>query len=107
MPQLANYSSKSEQRLDDSLADLPSLSDREQVIHNYMHRAKEMATALGLPEYSTNLQDVALDMLLLHNYDVDKAMNALSTVDKKAFKEPELSSAELKKFEDVGNKVWL
>jgi hypothetical protein len=100
LPQPAEQTSTSERGLDDTFADPLSTPAREQAIHDYMARAKRMAKSLGLPELSTNLQDVALDMLRIHNYDADKALKALSTVDKKVFKEPELSPAELKKFED-------
>jgi len=85
---------------DDSGSELSNTSAREQLVHNYMARAKQMAKPLGLPELSTNLLDVALNMLQINDYDPEKALHALSLVDKKAFKEPELSPAELKKFED-------
>lgn len=76
------------------------LESREQIIDDYMARAKQLAKPLGLPEFSTNLLDVAINMLQIHHFDTEKALEALRTVDKAAFKEPELSPAEVKKFED-------
>ncbi|TAQ89792.1 hypothetical protein B7494_g1901 [Chlorociboria aeruginascens] len=73
---------------------------REQIIGNYMIRAHGLAKSLGLPELSTNLLDVALETLQQNSYDVEKALQVLAMKDKKAFKEPELSTTELKKFED-------
>jgi hypothetical protein len=73
---------------------------REQLVFDYMCRAARMAKSLGLPDLSTNLLDVALQMLVSHEYNVEKALDALAKADRKIFKEPELSPPELKKFED-------
>lgn len=74
---------------------------REQFIFSYMaYVAKNLPRAFGLPVLSTNLLDVALQILQSNNYNVEKAVEALSKVDKAIFKEPEPSAAELKKFED-------
>ncbi|KAL2064982.1 hypothetical protein VTL71DRAFT_4122 [Oculimacula yallundae] len=73
---------------------------REQMIFDYMGRAAQHARPLGLPDLSTNLLDVALHTLHLNGYDVDRALHTLSQTDKRAFKEPDLSPQELKKFED-------
>ena len=75
-------------------------SAREQLVFDYMGRAARMARTLGLPDLSTNLLDVALQLLVSHGYDVEKALEALTKADRKVFKEPELSALELKKFED-------
>jgi hypothetical protein len=75
-------------------------SSREQLIIDYMERVKKLAKPLGLPELSTNLLDVGLEMLHANGYNPESALEAVSTVDRKAFKEPELSPAELKRFED-------
>jgi hypothetical protein len=85
---------------DDSGPDHLSVEDREQMVTDYMERAKKLAKPLGLPLLSTNLLDVALDILRLSAYDPEKALEMLSVADRKLFKEPELSPAELKKFED-------
>ncbi|PVH88375.1 hypothetical protein DL98DRAFT_478246 [Cadophora sp. DSE1049] len=73
---------------------------REQMIFDYMGRAAQLARPLGLPDLSTNLLDVALHTLHLNGYDVEKALHVLSQTDRRAFKEPDLSPQELKKFED-------
>jgi hypothetical protein len=85
---------------DDSGSDHLTIEEREQMVTDYMDRAKKMAKPLGLPPLSTNLLDVALDMLRVSGYHPEKALEMLSVADKKLFKEPELSPAELKKFED-------
>lgn len=99
-PELGEPTGTIERGSDESSSEQMGVSDRDEIIHCYMTRAKGMAKSLGLPELSTNLLDVALDMLRSHEYDTEKALVALSNVDKKVFKEPELSPAELKKFED-------
>ncbi|KUJ22242.1 uncharacterized protein LY89DRAFT_574599 [Mollisia scopiformis] len=74
---------------------------REGHIFNYMaYVGGNMPRALGLPALSTNLLDVALETLHANKYDVDKAIESLSKSDKAVFKEPALSTTELKKFED-------
>jgi hypothetical protein len=75
-------------------------STREQLVSNYMARAKILAKPLGLPELSTNLLDIAIQKLHASGYNPEKALEALIATDRKEFKEPELSPAELKKFED-------
>jgi hypothetical protein len=77
-----------------------SIEEREKIVDDYMERAKKLAKPLGLPLLSTNLLDVALDMLRISGYNPDKALDMLAVANKKLFKEPELSPAELKKFED-------
>lgn len=89
-----------ERGADDSGSDHLRMEEREQVVADYMERAKKFAKPLGLPLLSTNLLDVALDMLRLSAYNPEKALEMLSKADKKLFKEPDLSPAELKKFED-------
>lgn len=66
----------------------------------YMEQAKGMAAELGLPELSTNLADVALHTFLRKACDSDRALKALAATEKKEFKEPLPTPAELKKFEE-------
>jgi len=73
---------------------------RDQVVFGYMARAAQSALSLGLPKFSTNLLDVALETLYANNFDCDAAIHALTQMDKKVFKEPDPTPAELKKFED-------
>ena len=97
---LPEVGESSERGNDDSGSDHLSIHEREQIVSDYMECAKKLAKPLGLPPLSTNLLDVALDMLRISEYDPEKALEMLSVADKKLFKEPELSPAELKKFED-------
>ncbi|KAL2270128.1 hypothetical protein VTJ83DRAFT_2312 [Remersonia thermophila] len=70
-------------------------------IDAYMSKARKLAVPLGLPPQSTNLQDVARDLLFRHSFDADKALAELRKVPKAEFKEPELTPAEQKKFEEA------
>lgn len=80
----------------------PSASARspEEVVDDYMVRAKEFAGVIGVPEYSVNFIDKALTIYRSVNYDAEAALRELSKVQKKDLKEPELTPAEVKKFED-------
>lgn len=73
-------------------------------IDEYMDKARSMWKSLGVPERSTNLEDVARDLLFKNNYNPEKALQALAKTDKQEFKEPDLSPAEQKKFEDAVSK---
>jgi hypothetical protein len=73
---------------------------REQLVYDYIGRAAKLARPLGLPDLSTNLLDVALQVLLSNGYDAEKSLDELSKADKRIFKEPDLSGPEVKKFED-------
>jgi hypothetical protein len=71
-----------------------------EALDDYMDVARSMAISLGLPRYSTNLQDVARDLLFRNDFDPEKALKELSEVPKSVFNEPELTPAEQKKFEE-------
>ncbi|KAL8935062.1 MAG: hypothetical protein Q9211_004905 [Gyalolechia sp. 1 TL-2023] len=74
---------------------------REKVIEEYMTHAKAKAFHLGVEEYSTNFLDKALELLYKENFNVQRALMALSSVQKRAdLNEPELTKEELKRFED-------
>lgn len=77
-----------------------SSEDTAREAQAYMKQAAGLGKSLGLPERSTNLQDVALQTLFQKDYDTDKAMKALVVTDKAVFKEPAPTPAELKKFEE-------
>lgn len=70
-------------------------------IDDYMDKARAMWEALGVPKRSTNLEDVARDLLYKNRYNADQALEQLAKTEKAAFKEPDLTSAELKKFEEA------
>ncbi|KAI0176299.1 hypothetical protein GGR52DRAFT_354420 [Hypoxylon sp. FL1284] len=73
-------------------------------------RAKLIST-FNLPKESTNARDVPVNTLFKNDYDLAKAQKALTKVDRSIFKEPELSAAELKKFEEgvakYGSELYL
>ncbi|ROV91264.1 hypothetical protein VSDG_07799 [Cytospora chrysosperma] len=73
-------------------------------IDDYMDKARTMTKQLGVPDHCTNLEDIARDLLYKNNYDAEKSLQQLAKVDKSAFKEPELSAAEQKKFEEAVGK---
>lgn len=76
-----------------------TLSDS--TLKEYTANSMAMADALGVPENSTNLQNIALVTLYSHDFDVEKSLDALSKTDLDAFKEPNLTAAEQKKFEEA------
>lgn len=80
---------------DDNIAEVSG-----EAIDNYMEDAKAMSQSLGLPLRSTNLQDVARDLLFKHDFDFERALRELPRVDKAVFREPELTAAEQKRFEE-------
>ncbi|RKF63454.1 putative bah domain-containing protein [Erysiphe neolycopersici] len=86
--------------LGDRNPDEVTVAERERYIFDYMEQAVRLAKPLGLPPLSTNLLDIALEILHSNSYDSEKALDALSKADRKIFKEPMLSPAEIKKFED-------
>ncbi|KAL2136038.1 hypothetical protein VTI74DRAFT_5774 [Chaetomium olivicolor] len=69
-------------------------------VDDYMATARTMAVSLGLPPHSTNLQDVARDLLFKNGFDPKKALEDLAKTPKSEFKEPELTPLEQKKFEE-------
>ncbi|KAI0555342.1 hypothetical protein F4679DRAFT_578728 [Xylaria curta] len=76
-------------------------SSSDSRINNYIRSAKaKIVPVLGLPKESTNFLDVAVNTLFKHDYRTDAALRALDRTEKSAFKEPELSTTEIKKFEE-------
>ena len=73
---------------------------REEYVDHYLHRAKVMAVDLGLPVQSTNLQDVALEILCFNRYNAEAALSVLPLITRRIFKEPDLTPLEVKKFEE-------
>lgn len=89
-----------ERGMGDSVLDRMTITQREKLVSDYISRVKVLAEPLGLPKYSTNLLDVALNLLRKAEYNVEDALTELKMLEKKDFKEPDLSAAEMKKFED-------
>ncbi|KAK4244810.1 hypothetical protein C7999DRAFT_34848 [Corynascus novoguineensis] len=77
------------------------VSMSSEALDDYMNTARSMAVSLGLPPRSTNLQDVARDLLFRNGFDPKKALAELVKVPKADFGEPELTPAEQKKFEEA------
>ena len=100
LPEAGEISTEREEGDDHSGSEYANTSSREQLVHAYMTRVGKLAKPLGLPELSTNLLDVALVTLRSNGYNVEKSLHALLTMEKAVFKEPDLSPAELKRFED-------
>ena len=79
----------------------PEPENREEVVDNYMRRARLLAKDVGVKDFSTNFLDKALQLLMEHSYDMEPALQQLKKMNKvKDLREPELTKDELKKFED-------
>ncbi|KAL2017487.1 hypothetical protein VTK56DRAFT_2029 [Thermocarpiscus australiensis] len=76
------------------------VSMSSEALDEYMNTARSMAGSLGLPPRSTNLQDVARDVLFRNGFDPERALQELAKLPKSEFKEPELTPAEQKRFEE-------
>ncbi|KAL8817786.1 MAG: hypothetical protein Q9223_003447 [Gallowayella weberi] len=82
-------------------SDVLDPSQRERVIDEYMTHAKAKAFHLGVEEFSTNFLDKALELLYKENFNVQRALSSLSSLQKRVdLKEPELTKEELKRFEE-------
>lgn len=68
---------------------------------SYMDKATTMWSEVGVPERSTNLQDVAANTLFHTKFNTKRALGVLKETEKAAFKEPSLTPQELKKFEEA------
>jgi hypothetical protein len=81
--------------------DLVDEETRIRIVHEYVIKVIQQVSPLyHLPYMSTNLLDVAVEVLRSNSYDTEKALEAMKHVDKKTFKEPNPTAQELKKFED-------
>ncbi|RDA89200.1 hypothetical protein CP532_0593, partial [Ophiocordyceps camponoti-leonardi (nom. inval.)] len=69
-------------------------------MRDYDDKTQAMAKKLGLPARSTNLRDAALQTLFHHDYDVSEALKAVPEIQREAFKEPNPTATEVKKFEE-------
>ncbi|KID91186.1 Bromo adjacent protein [Metarhizium guizhouense ARSEF 977] len=78
----------------------PSDTVSDDDIVGYMTKAQGMAKRFNIPERSTNLQDVALETLFRNDYDPAAALKALPDTKRDSFKEPTLTPAENRKFEE-------
>jgi hypothetical protein len=73
-------------------------------IDDYMTKASKMGKSLGLPDRSTNLLDVSSMLLYENKFDFATSLKELPSLDSSLFKEPNLTAAEQKKFEEAVSK---
>jgi hypothetical protein len=78
----------------------PTMDEVAKRSDEYMDAVRGMTKRLGLPPRSTNIQDVGLELLYRDDYTPEKALKDLAVTDRNEFKEPNLSAAELKRFEE-------
>ena len=77
------------------------INQREQIIEDYMSRAKGLAKNIGSKEYSTNFLDKALELLYANDFQIYPALHQLQRVSRrKGLKEPDFNKEELKRFEE-------
>ncbi|KAF6796320.1 phd finger and bah domain protein [Colletotrichum sojae] len=83
----------------------------ERKLDQYMEKAEDLAPNFGLLKNSTNLHDVALETYFNSDYDEQRALKTFSGLDKSAFKEPNFTATEQKKFEEgvskYGSELYL
>ncbi|KAI1132041.1 hypothetical protein F5Y10DRAFT_16124 [Nemania abortiva] len=84
----------------------------ESRINSYIRSARaKLIPVLDLPKESTNFLDVAVNTLFKNDYNTDAALRALDRTGESAFKEPGLTTAEIKKFEEgvtkYGSELYL
>ncbi len=79
-------------------------SRRNALIEWTIQKSKPIAEKLGLEHLSTNFMTETVVLLHQSGYDADATLSQLSKLTRKDLKEPDLSPAELKKFEDAVRK---
>ena len=83
------------------LEDVAKMEIRDQIIDDYMEKAKGLAKSIGVEPNATNFLDKAIQILYQHHLKIEPALTALKMVDnKKDLKEPEFKGEELKRFEE-------
>ncbi|RPA77299.1 hypothetical protein BJ508DRAFT_171590 [Ascobolus immersus RN42] len=74
---------------------------REELVEDYMERAKKLASTIGVEPFSVNFLDKALNLLYKNKYNAEAALKQLKGVDRvKDLNEPEFSEEELRLFEE-------
>ncbi|KAK9238899.1 hypothetical protein V1525DRAFT_373897 [Lipomyces kononenkoae] len=69
-------------------------------VDNFLERTKMYATAVGMTSASPNFIDSSLGALLECNFDAEKALELVSKLTRKSLREPTLTPAEVKRFEE-------
>ncbi|KAM0612045.1 hypothetical protein ACHAP1_000942 [Verticillium nonalfalfae] len=70
----------------------------------YMAKAEKMAPRLPTRAVTTNMLDIASQAYFRNSYSEEAALKDLAVTEKKAYKEPELTAAEQRKFEEAVGK---
>ena len=97
LPQVGGVSSRG----GDDISSTIGSDQREELVNDYMERAKKMAKSVGVDEYSTNFLDKALELWTSNDYQSEKALQQLQNVSlRKDLKEPVLTKDEIKRFEE-------
>lgn len=79
---------------------IKEVAKHEALIDEYLKASEEIAKQIGVRGYSVNFLDKALSILYSTRFDVEQALEELAKVERKDLKEPDLTPAEVKKFED-------
>ena len=98
LPTIGEASSRGEQ-----ISSQPSIlpDQREKLVDDYMTRAKSVAKVIGVEPYCTNFLDKALELLCIHNYNAEPALEQLRHVHRrKDLKIVELTKEEFRRFEE-------
>ena len=100
LPQVGEHSSRGEDDAPPALRHL-SPEQRENVIDDFMAKARKCAARYGLTQCNVNFLDKALELLYDNNFNVSQALSQLEILDpRKDLKEPILSKEEVKRFEE-------
>ena len=110
LPEVGEVSSRGQET---SKADIHNMSpeQQEQLIDEYMARAKKLAGALGTKEYATDFLDKALELLYTNDFMPEPALEQLRHIDRRKVAEaPDFNKEELKRFEEgitkYGSQLW-
>lgn len=85
---------------DSGSSDVVISPDNNRLIDDYITRAKEFAEPIGVSPYFANFLDKVVNILFKNDFDIEISLEEVAKVEKKDLKEPELTPAEQKKFED-------
>ena len=78
-----------------------SLEQHENIVDDYMTKARQIAAKYHLPRYHTNFTDKALELLYENGFKAAQALTRLENLDlRKDLKEPILTKEEVKRFEE-------
>ena len=100
LPRVGEHSSRGEDESRTALQGL-SLEQREEIIDDYMTKARKIAVKYHLQPHHTNFIDKALELLYESGFKVPQALGRLESLDlRKDLKEPVLTKEEVRRFEE-------